>query len=595
VSTRPVTIDEGPAEAPVEAQTVCGAFQRLVVGYSDKPALRTLGGGDELTWKQLDARIRRVAAGLAALGITRGDTVAMMLPNVPECHIVDFAAVHLGAVPFTIYNSSSPPQIDYQLSDADSRVVVTQQSFLSGILAAKENLPLLEHVVVVDGEGFAGAVLTLAELEAVGDSATDFDFDVAWRRVAADDLVTLIYTSGTTGPPKGAHWAHRSVMSQLRALGAVMPLAQESIVSFLPMAHAGGRIAAHYMALPHGATITCCPDLAEFPRALAEAHPDAMFTVPRVWEKLQGGIEAMLGTLDEDARGQASAAIAEGVAGARAGEPPQPHPTMLVTILRRLGLDRLRVAFVGGAPSAPELSEFFRGVGVPLLEAYGSTECGLNVFNRIEDFRGGTVGKPLPGVELRLAVDGELLVRAELNMIGYRKRPEQTAETIDADGWLHTGDIGSFDEDGYLSIVDRKKEIIISAAGKNMSPANIEAAIKPESPLIGQMATIGDGRRYNAALITLDPEAALMYRKRVGLPDGVPVAELAADPAVQAEIQAAVERGNAKLSRVEQIKKFSVLGVLWLPDSDEMTPTMKLKRRAIAAKYADEIEQLYAE
>jgi long-subunit acyl-CoA synthetase (AMP-forming) len=383
-------------------------------------------------------------------------------------------------------------------------------------------------------------------------------------------------------------------MSQLRALGTVMPLAQDDIVSFLPMAHAGGRIAAHYMALPHGATITCCPDLAEFPRALAEAHPDAMFTVPRVWEKLQGGIEAMLGTLEADARGQASAAIAEGVARARAGEPPQPPPTMLVPILRRLGLDRLRVAFVGGAPSAPELSEFFRGVGVPLLEAYGSTECGLNVFNRIEDFRGGTVGKPLPGVELRLAGDGELLVRAELNMVGYRKQPEQTAETIDADGWLHTGDIGSFDADGYLSIVDRKKEIIISAAGKNMSPANIEAAIKPESSLIGQIATIGDGRRYNAALITLDPEAASIYSKRVGLPEDASFAGLAADPAAQGEIQAAVDRGNAKLSRVEQIKKFVVLGVVWLPDSDEMTPTMKLKRRAIAAKYAAEIEALYA-
>jgi long-subunit acyl-CoA synthetase (AMP-forming) len=214
-----------------------------------------------------------------------------------------------------------------------------------------------------------------------------------------------------------------------------------------------------------------------------------------------------------------------------------------------------------------------------MLEAYGSTECSLNVFNRIDDFKGGTAGKPLPGVEMRLAEDGEMLFRAPLNMVGYRNRPEQTAETIDADGWLHTGDIAEVDEDGFVKIVDRKKELIISAAGKNMSPANIEQTIKGESSLIGQIVTIGDGRRYNTALITLDPEAAA----------GRSVEELRPD------IDAAVQRGNGRLSRVEQIKKYTILDAVWMPDSEEMTPTMKLKRKPIAAKYAGEIEALYAE
>ncbi|MBA2347700.1 MAG: long-chain fatty acid--CoA ligase [Solirubrobacterales bacterium] len=583
--------ETGANDEPVQAPTVCAAFQRLAARHPDKLALRTLGRERTWTWAELNGEVREVAAGLAAAGIGHGDTVAMMLPNVPECHLVDLAAVHLGAVPFAIYNSSSVEQVRYQLEDAATTIIITQQSYLEKVLAAGADLDALRTVVVVDGPAPEG-VTAFADLVQAGEPG--FDFESAWRTVGEEDLVTLIYTSGTTGPPKGALWAHRSVMTQLRALGAAMPLASESIVSFLPMAHAGGRIAAHYMALPHGATITCCPDLNDLPHALADARPDAMFTVPRVWEKLRAGIEAMLAAADEETRAEGRAIIASGEARARAGEAPEPPAPLLLPILRRLGLDRLRVAFIGGAPSAPALSEFFRGCGVPLLEAYGSTECGLNVFNRIDDFRGGTVGKPLPGVELRIAADGEILVRARLNMVGYRNRPEQSAETLDADGWLHTGDIGEVDADGFLSVVDRKKDIIISAAGKNMSPVNIEAAIKPESALIGQMATIGDGRRFITALVVLDPDGAAAFATQHGL-ETTDIAALARHPEVLAEVDAAVKRGNERLSRVEQVKKHMVLATSWLPDSEEMTPTMKLKRRAIAAKYRDEIEQLYAD
>ena len=571
------------AAPPIEAGTVCEAFQRLVAQQPDKLALRTRDDAWSLTWTQLNERVRSIAAGLAGLGIGHGDTVAMLLANVPECHLVDLAAIHLGAVPFTIYNSSSAEQIVHKLDNADSTILFTSSDFLPRVEEARASLPLLKHLVVIDAGD--GAQMTLADVEAAGaDAPQGFDFEAAWRAVDPEDSVTLIYTSGTTGPPKGAMWAHRTVMCQLRALDAVLPLPSENVISVLPMAHAGGRLTGHYFALPFGPTITTCPDMKDLPAALAEVHPDVFFSVPRLWEKLQVAIETMVERLDEDARAAAKDAITRG----DAYEHVKP-------ILARLGLERIKAAYVGGAPSAPELSEFFRAVGVPLLEAYGLTEGALNIFNRIEEFKGGTAGKPLPGVEFRLDSDGEILLRGGLNFTGYRKQPEESARTLDADGWLHTGDIAEVDEDGFVSIVDRKKEIIISAAGKNMSPANIESAIKGESSLIGQVVTIGDGRRYNTALITLDPEAAPMYGKRLGLADGASFEDLAAAPEIRREVEQAVERGNARLSRVEQIKKFTLLPVAWLPDSDELTPTMKLKRRPIAAKYATEIEALYAE
>ena len=564
-------------DAPLQAPTVCEAFQRTVARYPDKLALRTLDDAVSLTWAELAERVRRLGVGLAGLGVGAGDTVAILLPNIPECHIVDLATMHLGAIPFTIYNSSSSEQIEHKLQNADTRLIVTERAFLDNVTRALEGAPAIEHVILIDG---GPGEMTLNDVAAADDPA--FDFDRAWRRVEAEDLVTLIYTSGTTGPPKGAEWAHRTVMEQLRALDAALPLPTENVISVLPMAHAGGRLTGHYFALPYGATITCCPDMKELPQFLAAVHPDAFFGVPRLWEKLQVAVEALVEALPERELARAQAVIAAG----QGGEPLRP-------VLERLGLDRIKAAFVGGAPSAPELSNFFRAVGVPLLEAYGLTEGSLNIFNRVEEFKSGTAGKPLPGVELQLEPDGEILVRGGLNFVGYRKQPEESARTLDADGWLHTGDIAEIDEDGYVTIVDRKKELIINSAGKNMSPANIESAIKGESSLIGQIVTVGDGRRYNTALITLDPEAAPVYGRRLGI-DGT-IEQLAGSGQMHAEIAAAVERGNQRLSRVEQIRKFALLGVAWLPDSDELTPTMKLKRKPIAEKYRAEIDRLYAE
>jgi long-chain acyl-CoA synthetase len=600
VAARQWTASTGALGDPLEAATVCEAFQRVVSLHGDRPALRTLDRTVDLTWAQLGRRVERIAAGLAAHGVEHGDTVAMLLPNSVECHIIDFAALHLGAVPFTIYNSSSPEQIVHQLDNADARMVVTNQGLFPKIEQARAALSRLELVVV---GGDAGD-LTFDALEAEG--SPNFDFEASWQAVEPGDLVTLIYTSGTTGPPKGVEWAHRTVMAQLRALDAALPLPREALVSFLPMAHAGGRLTCHYLALPYGASITTCPDMRELPSHIAKVHPDALFAVPRLWEKFQVAVEAAVEGLDGDKRAAARAAVASGLEVVRAEDAAtwstgadaipsaaeqQTRLTALRPVLARLGLDRIKAAFVGGAPCAPEVVQFFRAVGV-LLEAYGLTEGCLNVFNRVEEFKTGTAGRPLPGVELRLAADGEILVRGALSFVGYRKEPDATAEALDVDGWLHTGDIAEVDDLGFVKIIDRKKEIMINAAGKNMSPANIEAAIRGESSLIGQVVAIGDGRRYNTALVTLDPEAAALHVKRLGL-DADAFGQLVKVPEIRAEVERAVQRGNERLSGVEQIKKFALLGVAWAPDSEELTPTLKLKRKAIAAKYATRIAELY--
>jgi long-subunit acyl-CoA synthetase (AMP-forming) len=591
---------------PLHAQTVAAAFQRTVARYPDKTAIQTLDDSTRYTWSELADRVRRTAAGLAASGIGRGDTVAIILPNTIDCHVVDYAAVHLGAVPFAIFNSAPAEQIEHQLRRADTTLVVTQEAFLDKVSEAVAALgQQVEHIVVVDGQAQQG-VSTLADIERAGDPG--FDFDAAWQVITADDLAALIFTSGTTGPPKAAQWSHRTVMSQQRALDAALPLPTDNIISFMPMAHSGGRITVHYMALAYGATITVCPDVKQLLHALPAVRPDTFFSVPRFWEKLQVAIEAMVQSEPEESRILLQRAIEVGLQRTKAAESGSSASAaeiaaldadyaettaVLKPILARVGLDRVKSAFVGGAPSTPELSQFFRAVGVPMLEAYGLTEGSLNVFNRVEMFKSGTAGKPLPGVEVRLADDGELLVRSDLNFVNYRHQPKETAETLDADGWLHTGDVAVIDDDGFISIVDRKKELIINSAGKNMSPVTIESAVKGESSLIGQVVAIGDRRNYVTALITLDPEALATLGRRLGLSDR-PLDQLVAAPEVQDEVAAAVERGNRRLNSNEQIKKFAVLPSVWLPDGEELTPTAKLKRRAIHAKYAQEIEGLYA-
>jgi long-subunit acyl-CoA synthetase (AMP-forming) len=583
----------GERPAALSASTMCEAFQITAEEWANSPALRLKDSDYEASWGDYAEAVRKRAAGLAKLGVRRGDTVGFMLVNRPALHLTDCGAMHLGATCFSVYNTSSPEQVEYVVRDAGSRVIVTEQAFLDTVLAAREAIEGLEHVVVVDGDAPEGTI-SIAELEAMGDS--DFDFDASWRAVGPDDVLCLIYTSGTTGPPKGVQLTHANMVAVWRACDAVQQTAPGGrMISYLPSAHIADRWAGLYAQMIYGNCVYCCPDPRQMVAYSIEVKPTVWGGVPRIWEKLKAAIEVGIAAEADEAKREATVAAIEvgrrcaraqmdgGVPAELEAEWKRADEQVLSTIRAMLGLDQVESFVVGAAPTPPEVLEFFLALGIEIRETWGMSETtAITTLNPPGGVRVGTVGPPIPDTEVKLAEDGEVMVRGPQVMKGYRNMPEKTAEALSEDGWLSTGDVGEFDEAGYLRIVDRKKELIINAAGKNMSPANIEAKLKAATPLIAQAVAIGDNRPYNVALFALDPES-LAAR---GLSPG--------DPAIDEEIAAAVETANARLSRVEQIKRFKVLDSEWLPGSEELTPTMKLKRRPIERKYEAEIEALYA-
>jgi len=599
------TVAQDAKPAAVEAPTLGEALRRTAAAHPHIVAIRTLDDSVSLTWADVRERVDVLARGLAGLGLDRGDTVALMLGNRPEFHLCDLAAVTLGAVPFSIYQTFSVEQIAFVVGDAAARVAIVEQAHLPALLEARAELPGLEHVVVVDGEAPAGT-RALGELEAAG-RASGLDVDAALAAVAAEDVATLIYTSGTTGPPKGVELTHANIFGAVRSVQQMieLPLGAK-VISWLPAAHIAERAAHHYIPVVYAATVTVCPDPRRIVELLPQIHPTWFFAVPRIWEKLKAGLEAMLAAQPEERRLPAEAALEAARQAVRLRQRGEPLPDELAETVARadremfsglrtmLGLDEVVTVNVGAAPTPPEVIEFFHAIGIELAELWGMSEtCGAGACNRAGAVRIGTVGQATPGVELRLARDGELLVRGQCVMRGYRNRPEQTAQALGSDGWLATGDVATIDDDGYVTLIDRKKELIINAAGKNMSPANIEATLKAASPLIGQAIAIGDRRPYNVALIVLDADFAPAWAQREGI-EARDLASLARDPRVRAAVQEGVDAANAKLARVEQIKRFALVEGDWLPGGDELTPTMKLKRKPIGEKYDAAIEALYA-
>jgi long-subunit acyl-CoA synthetase (AMP-forming) len=591
-------------ERAVDAPTVTEALRRTAASHPDLVAVRTADDSVSLTWSELLARVDAFAGGLAALGVGRGDTVAIMLGNRPEFYVADLAAATIGAIPFSIYVTYPPSEIEFLCTDAGARIAITEQAYLPAILAAREHLPELEHVIVVDGEAPEG---TLAMSEVEG-SNPGFDVVAAAAQTGPEDIVTLIYTSGTTGHPKGVQLTHHAIMFSAQGVEQMVSLQPGSkVISWLPAAHVAERMAHLYIPVIYAGTVTTCPDPRAILSYLPQVRPTWFFAVPRIWEKLKAGLETMQAAQPEEQRKPIEDAMAASLQRVRlrqAGEPvpdelerqvAQADEALFSKLREMFGLDQVVAVNVGAAPTPREVLEFFHALGIELAEIWGMSEtCGIGAANRPGQVKLGTVGPASPGVEMKIGDDGELLVRGEFVMAGYRNSPERTAEAIDPEGWLHTGDIGEIDDEGYLRIVDRKKEIIINSAGKNMSPANIEAEIKSTSPLIGQAICIGDQRRYNTALIVLDADFAPQWANQQGIADTA-LEQLAGEPRIVAAVQEAIDAANEHLARVEQIKKFTIVPGDWLPGGDELTPTMKLKRRPIAAKYEAQIERMYAD
>jgi long-subunit acyl-CoA synthetase (AMP-forming) len=584
--------------------TLCAAFQAFVAETPDEVVIRTSGGGTEITWREWDRRVRKLAAGLAALGVGRGDTVGLMLANRPEYHLADAAALHLGATPFSIYNTSASDQIAYLFGNAGNTVVFCDERFLDRIQAVRGTV---EHIVCVDEVSDVDGVLTLADLEAKGDP--EFDFDAAWQAVEATDLATIIYTSGTTGPPKGVELTHANVIAEADAVRDLFNAkAGDRVLSYLPAAHIADRVTGLYFAILFGIQVTCVADLTKLAEGLNDCRPHSFFAVPRVWQKLKAAIDVGLAAEPSGAKRKIAAwAIETGIRAARvelSGKPLSPvlkaqhqlaDKLVLSKLRHKLGLDQAVTPASGASAISADILEYFWGLGIRIYEVWGMSETGgATTANAPGHTKLGTVGRPVQGMEVKLGEDGELLTRGPAVMRGYRNDPGKTAEAIDPDGWLSTGDIALIDADGYVKIVDRKKELIINASGKNMSPSNIENAIKAATSLVGQVVAIGDDRSYVAAIAVLDPEAAAGFAKQHGFA-GTSQAELVANPDLRAAVLAGVKEGNEKLARVEQVKRIRLLPSTWEPGGDELTPTMKLRRKPIAEKYAHEIDSLFAE
>ena len=590
----------GPCAEPTSSN-LYHAFLKTVERLGDDSAILSEEEGVDLSWNELAAQVRRIAGGLNALGVKRGDTVSMLLNNRSEFIPTDLAAVSLGAVPFSIYQTSSPEQIEYVLKDLAARVIIVEPDFLPALLEAKANLPELEHVVVLGGDGGTSTYDELLALD------PDFDPAPMADQVGLGDLLTLIYTCGTTGTPKGVSLTHGNLLTLSGVTRQVIPIPESGgkVISWLPAAHIAERGANYYTPVIMGLQIHICPEAQRIIEWLPKARPTWFFAVPRIWEKLKAGLEANLASLPDEQREKAQAGLEAAIQKVRLEQAGHEVPEALAAGVAQadealfsnlrvaLGFDEAVAVSAGAAPTPTEVLEFFHAIGIPIGELWGMSEtCGVITINPPDRIKIGTVGPPVPGTDVKLAEDGELLCRSPFVMPEYRNQPEKTAETI-VDGWLHTGDIGVIDEDGYVSIIDRKKELIINAAGKNMSPANIEAQVKVASPLVNQCVALGDARPYNVALIVLDPDYAPVWAAQNGI-ENASLDELAENELVLSTIGEAVEKANAKLARVEQIKKFKIIPGEWLPGGDELTPTMKLKRKPISEKYQQQIEDLYA-
>jgi len=613
--TDEILLQRAAFEQAVAGRTLCDQLLATAESWGDLPAYSDTDGGpwQTITWRQTREQVLGLAAGFAALGLRPGERVALMLPNRVEHVLADLAAVHSGGVPVTFYATLAADQVGYMAADCDARIAVLDGAAeLARWQPVLASLPGLRKIIVRDDDACPAGDLYLSwrDFAALGAERLAAAPDEVASRMAGvrpSDPATLLYTSGTTGTPKGVIITHASILYEvITATESGNARPHVRWVSYLPLAHIAERMFTLYLAICNaGHTYFCHNATTELVATIGEVKPTAFFGVPRVWEKIQAGIQALLAAeQDEGRRAAVAAAMDTGLRYVRscqygqlttdelAAEFASAEQSVLRPIRSLLGLGDAEVVVSASAPLPPEVGEFFAGLGLRILDVYGMTETtGAFTSNTQSAFKLGTVGQAVPGMELRIAGDGEILVRGPLNTPGYLNLPDQTAELIDTGGWLHTGDIGSLDADGFLSVVDRKKELIITSGGENISPAAIENLLVAH-PLIGQALAYGDRRPCVVALLTLDGDVAPAWARARGIEAGS-LAALADDPAVLTVIAAAVATANARLARVQQIKTWRLLPVEWTAESEELTPTLKLKRRIVHAKYADVIDALY--
>jgi long-chain acyl-CoA synthetase len=561
----------------MERRTVPELWRDAVSGAPDQPAYleETADGWRSVSWDEAAERVEGLAQGLLARGVRHGDRVAILSRTRLEWILLDWAVMSVGAVVVGLYPTSSAKECEYILGHCEAVLAFTEdEEQTRKLVSIRGSLPTLREIVPFDW---------LEKVESDGRLARH----LRPEPIEEDDLATLIYTSGTTGPPKGCMLTHRNLVTAASRVVEGMNQPGDICLLFLPLAHSYGRLA-HQAATRRGTTVALVTDVARVPEALATVRPTVLPAVPRVYEKVHantlgeieraGGVRRRIGFWALGIGGRASRVRRQGgsVTGLLALQQRLAERLVFAKVRERLG-GRLRVGVSGAAPLSPGVMEFFHALGVPVIEGYGLTETASSAtVNEPDDFRIGTVGRPVEGAEVRLADDGEILIRSDSVFAGYYKEPEATAAALSDDGWLRTGDVGELDDEGFLRITDRKKDLIITAGGKNIAPQNLENALKT-SRFVSQALVVGDRRPYVTALVTLD-EAE--------------VASSGRDP--QELVQELVDDVNLDRTRVEQIKRFVILPREFSQDEGEVTPTLKLRRRVIHEHFADEIEQLYA-
>jgi long-chain acyl-CoA synthetase len=606
METATVAMPREAAEAATGSTTIADLFPLAVRKHGPHRAIvfkdEATGEWVSKTYEEVGEIVRRLSLGLIDLGIEKGDKLSILSNTRPEWSYFDFAALSAGATVVPIYQTNSPDECRYVLDNSDTRVVVVEDDGqLSKIREVRGSLPHLEHVIRMTGR--SDDTISMDELVERGASLTNDDWEDRWSSVSPDDICTFIYTSGTTGPPKGCVISHGNYRAMLDMVHSVNVLGEDEVTYlYLPLAHSFALLV-QFGTFDLGATLAFWErDPLKIMANLVEIQPTYFPSVPRIFEKIYTAATASVeqeGWLKKRLFWWAIGVGRKVRERERQGKEPgwllrKQHEIadrQVLSKIRDLFGGNLKLAVSGAAPINPDILRFFDATGVLVLEGWGMTETSTAAtIATPEDFRFGTIGKPFPGSEVEIADDGEILVRGPNVFQGYYKNDEATRETL-KDGWLHTGDIGEVDADGYLKITGRKKDIIITAGGKNITPANLENEIKQHA-LVSQCVVIGDRRPYLVALVTLDPEEAAKFAGERDLPDDP--AALAGSDEIRAAISSHIDKVNEKFARVEQVKKFAVLPHDLSQEGGELTPTMKVKRNVVAQKHQSEIEGLYA-